>query len=257
MIWQNDEAPLWDLDSSGEPMEPAPFEPEERDTVVPSPGTVRRTVESLPTGHHVVLFALDPPGFCGGRIASVDDSSLRVSLDHEPDRLQLWPLSVCLIAFLHQGETHAFLSRVWGFGSDEGVRRRPVVILSKPDQQMTMDWRSAPRVVVPDDAGFACVFRVGATGKWPCRLCNLSVSGALIEFDPSRMPELQCGSEAELEILWEDMHCRLLAVICRRQGNEYAVMFPESLSLDEIRPPMHLETMVRDLQELWLRRRAA
>lgn len=256
MMWQKDEPPLWNLDSSHE-SEPAPFEPQEGDVHFASLNTTRGAVDALPIGHHVVLFALDPPGFCGGRIASVADSSLRVSLDHEPDRLLLWPLSVCIIAFLHQGETHAFLSRVWGFGTEEGVRRRPVVILSKPDEQMTLDWRSTPRVTVPDDAGVACVFRVGASGKWPCRLCNLSVSGALIEFDPGRMPELQCGSEGEVEILWEETHCRLAAVVCRRQGNEYAVMFPESLSHDEIRPPMHLETMVCDLQELWLRRRAA
>lgn len=256
MMWQEDEEPLWDLDTSGEPTASAPNE-SEKEHPGPSVHTARRVIDMLPVGHHVVLFALDPPGFCGGRIASVADSSLRVSLDHEPDRLLLWPLSVCLVAFLHQGETHAFLARVWGFGAEEGVRRRPVVILSKPDEQMTMDWRSAPRVAVPDDAGIVCVFRAGATGKWPCRLCNLSVSGALVEFEAGKMPELPCGSEAELEILWEEMHCRLLAIVCRRQGNEYAVMFPESLSMDEIRPSMHLETMVRDLQELWLRRRAA
>jgi hypothetical protein len=256
MMWQKDEEPLWNLDTSGEATVSAHDEPDE-ERPQPSVNVARRVVDSLPVGHHVVLFALDPPGFCGGRIASVADSSLRVSLDHEPDRLLLWPLSVCLIAFLHQGETHAFLSRVWGFTSEAGVRRRPIVILSKPEEHMTMDWRSAPRVAVPDDAGIVCVFRAGSTGKWPCRLCNLSVSGALIEFEASRMPELPCGSEAELEILWEEMHCRLLATVCRRQGNEYAVMFPESLSMDEIRPPMHLETMVRDLQELWLRRRAA
>jgi len=255
-MWQQDDTPTWDL------TEPERSTAHAGGARGPDAEGAAETLPlpvdlSLPIGHHVVVFSLDPPGFCSGRISGETERSLSVTLDHEPDRLVLWPLAVCAVAYLDKGETHAFLARVWGFGVEAGVRRRPVLTLSKPSQEMVLDWRSAPRVSVPEDAGIEANLLTGASGRWGCRVRNLSVSGALLEFDPSRMPELATGFEAELELVWDGGHARLLAVVCRRSGATVAVMFPESVCGDEIRPPMHLDTLVRDLQTLWLMRKSA
>ncbi|GIV02753.1 MAG: hypothetical protein KatS3mg015_1583 [Fimbriimonadales bacterium] len=251
-MWQHDDFPTWDLteDSLSKP------ECEGMDRPTRAQAEEFHS-PALPVGHHVIVFSLDPPGFCSGRLSGETERSLSVTLDHEPDRLVLWPLSVCVVAYLHEGETNAFLARVWGFGVEAGVRRRPVLVLSKPSRHMALDWRSAPRVTVPEEAGIEANLLTGASGKWPCKVRNLSVSGALLEFDPSRLPELPTGSEAELDLVWDGGHARLLAVVCRRSAPTLAVMFPESVCGDEIRPPMQLETLVKELQTLWLMRKAA
>ena len=196
-----------------------------------------------------------------GSFYALEDGQLLVALHGlsglpSPDDIRLGQHAV--VTFYYETRPVFFLTtitdRVWP--SQEN--RRPLLELELPRQIAAAEVRRALRVPIPPNSGVEIELNTDGHQVLVPRLCNLSISGMLVEFDIEADPQFVDLDRCEAIIIFGSHKVHLRAVVRRRDCGEltvrYGLNFPEISAHGIVGIPAPLRSIVDHFEEAWLRR---
>jgi hypothetical protein len=200
-----------------------------------------------------LALSFDDEAVCKVRFVELGDEVFRVVVEGDlPPRLR--PPSQCSISCRFGQRNRVFIATLLAVRPGEMSGGALELLLRIPGEIAAGDPRMAFRVPILKPADLEIELLVDGEPIENAIALNLSLIGMLIEV----WQDTEIPPHTKLEVLLRRGRdrVRLRAELRRRYERRLAVFFPEVLRDASLDPPPELQSMVRDLEALWLRQRA-
>jgi len=200
----------------------------------------------------VMIVCVDSQKICQGRFKHFANGLLSVELLESASERVFKPLSQCVFISRWEHSAWVFLTLVNDFYEDTQFG---TLVVYEP-HQVAFERRSAVRVPIYRDQ--APLVRLRRNGKeiWTPQAIDISLTGILVQFPASEVPEMRVDTPLRVELKFEEAEVNLTGQVRRRDGPRYGIFFSDVLKGESIEPPDALVKLVRKLERIWLHRRA-
>lgn len=247
---------LWNLVSGGDA--PArddwPADVESGGRVADS-SDIRRVLETCCRANaEGLVLSFEDQSVCRARFLALGDESFRLSVEGDLPP-QLLPPTQCSVSVRFGQRNRVFIATVLSVRPGEMSGGALELLLKIPGEIAAGDPRMAFRVPILKPTDLGLELRVNGVQVADARALNVSLMGILVETPGG---DVQIPPDADVQIVLQhgDAKVTLRTELRRRYERRLALFFPDVLEDGSLEPPDELHTIVRDLEQLWLRQRA-
>lgn len=177
---------------------------------------------------------------------------LRLFTDHPV--LPFRSMSLCFVSFAAHARAGMFISRVVLSQRQEGFHR---LVIELPDQLASSETRKSFRVPVALETELLAVAVTDAGRKLRGRCTNVSLGGALVQFDREAAAWLPVGSKFTFGLKIGEIRVTNRAEVRRATEEGLGLFFPDAFQDGELSPSREHLALVRELERIWLQRNAS
>jgi hypothetical protein len=187
------------------------------------------------------------------RFAALSERRVVFNLFLDDTAIPFRQFVACSVGFTYHGRAHFFSSLAQN--STLGSAVLPQLMLAYPGAIATVEARESYRVPLFRDTEIQAFLSHGEN-SWAVHPVDLSMTGILVEFAGTGVPDLPVGTVTSLKLSIDADSCVLRSEVRNRRGDCYGLIFIDVVQSGELRPPEMLFRIVRAAELEWLRRRA-